>query len=189
VGARGREVIDDYGAMRVARRAGFRSAGDGSALAPAAAPARDHAAASLAAKRRVHLGHALEDLLGRLLGLLARRMLDDVEIDRLAELDGDLRDPQALELAKALRAVDRDRHDGHARLDREPAESGLGLAELPPWLRMKSRNGGRKSCDFAMKRISLRSRTATRKWSMKLKWLGARIAAPRAGTFARSIAR
>ena len=50
--------------------------------------------------------------------------------ERLAELDGDLRELEALPVAHARRAVDRDRHDRRAGLQREPADARLALAEL-----------------------------------------------------------
>ena len=43
--------------------------------------------------------------------------------------------------------------------------------------------GGLNSCDLAMKRTLRRMGTPIRKWSMKEKWLGARITAPEPGTF------
>ena len=73
----------------------------------------------------------------------------------------------------------------NASWSRWPRRTG----NTPPWLMMKSITGGLKSCDFAMKCTSRRSSTATKKWSQKLKWLGAIRTGPRAGTFATSIAR
>src|SRR5215210_3306638 len=90
----------------------------------------DRLAASLAHELRVHLAHSLEDGLRRRLRLLLGRLLHLLELERLAELDRDLGELQALPVARALGAGDRRRHHRHARLEREPAEAVTRLAEL-----------------------------------------------------------
>ena len=50
-------------------------------------------------------------------------------------------------------------------------------------------SGGVKSWDFAMNRTFLRTNAARKKWSMKEKWLGARITLPPAGTWSEPIER
>src|SRR5690606_32163409 len=87
-------------------------------------------AAATLLERSVHLLHAPEDLLRGLELLVPGRRLDDVEAQRLAELHGHLREVHAPPTAHAGRAVDRDRHDRRAGLQREPAHAGTRLTEL-----------------------------------------------------------
>ena len=61
--------------------------------------------------------------------------------------------------------------------------------KTPPCVRMNSSSGGLKSCDLAMNCTSRRISTAMKKWSMKLKWFGARITGPSSGTLSTPIAR
>ena len=49
--------------------------------------------------------------------------------------------------------------------------------------------GRLNSCDLAMKRTLRRMKAPIRKWSMKEKWLGARITGPLAGTFSEEMQR
>ena len=78
----------------------------------------------------VHLPHPAEDLRRHLeLALAARRLLDR-EVDRLAELDGHLGEAQPLPAPHRRRAVDRDRDDRRARLERDPADPRFRLAQL-----------------------------------------------------------
>ena len=78
----------------------------------------------------MHLADAVEHDLRRRLGLLARRIGDLLELERLAELDGDLGELQALPVAGALGAGDRGRHHRDARLEGQATEPVARLAEL-----------------------------------------------------------
>src|SRR6185437_5503130 len=90
-----------------------------------------HPASSLGLERLVHRLDPLEYLVRDLLSLVAGRVLHPLPRDRLAELHGHLRrQVSAREVAGVLGAVDRDRHDGRARLERQAPESRLGRAEL-----------------------------------------------------------
>ena len=86
------------------RPASRRSGGGGRPPPPRAAPPGRPSPrrAGPRAQPAVHRAHALEDELGRRLGLLAGGLLDLLEADRLAVLDGDLRELEALPVAHAL---------------------------------------------------------------------------------------
>ena len=76
----------------------------------------------------VKLAHAVEDLLGRLLA--CSRPGPRPSRTRAARRTGSSPSGIAASSRDVLGAVDRDRHDRHARLEREAAEPGLRLAEL-----------------------------------------------------------
>src|SRR3954451_15299421 len=71
----------------------------------------------------------LEHDLGRRLRLVARRLLDLIEADRVAVLHGHLRELQLLPVADLRGAGDRRGNDGCARLESQPADAGLRVAE------------------------------------------------------------
>src|SRR5205085_1211070 len=99
----------------------------GALSAALGADALDHAPAAVALEPGVDALDLVEDLVGDLLLLLARRVLDTVEADRVAVLDGHLRELQALPVAHLRRAEDRDRHDRRPGLEREPPDPRPGL--------------------------------------------------------------
>ena len=59
----------------------------------------------------------------------AVRLVDLREVQRGADAHADLVRADAEALADRLGAVDRDRHDGRSRLEREAPDAALGLAE------------------------------------------------------------
>src|SRR6185436_20830743 len=93
----------------------------------AAAARGAHAPADLLLAELLEIGveraDRAEDLVGGRLLLLARRVRDLRERERLAVLHQHLRELELLPVAHALGAVDRDRHDRGAGLEREPADS------------------------------------------------------------------
>src|ERR1700689_1495147 len=68
-----------------------------------------------------------EDLVGHPLLLLGRGMLDALPAQRVPILDGGLGELQALPVADARGAVNRDRHDRRAGLERQATDPALGL--------------------------------------------------------------
>src|SRR3954452_23048533 len=84
----------------------------------------DRVSATLVVEPVVERLDRLEDNVGGRLGLLAGRVLDLLEDDRVAVLDGDLRDLESLPVAHIGRAGDRGRHDRRAALERDPADAG-----------------------------------------------------------------
>src|SRR5205085_12186509 len=79
----------------------------------------------------VQRADAAEDLVGRLLLLVRRRVMDLVPPDRVAVADPDLREAAALPVAHVRRAVDGDGDHRRARLEGEPPDAALGpLGEL-----------------------------------------------------------
>src|SRR6266849_5471286 len=91
------------------------------------ADALDHALAPVALEFGVQVADAGEDVVRHRLLLLARGFGHAVEDHRLAELHGHLRKLQPLPVAGLLGAVDGDRHDGRAGLQRDSPDPSLGL--------------------------------------------------------------
>src|ERR1700683_2214347 len=87
----------------------------------------EHALATVFLEAGVQGSDLQEDLIGDRLLLRGGGMLDPLPAHRVAVLDGGLRKLQALPVANARGAVDRDRHDGRACLERQAADAALGL--------------------------------------------------------------
>src|SRR5512132_2629594 len=90
----------------------------------------EHVATAVLIEVDVHRAHAVEDLVGYLLLLIAIGICSHREGDRLAVLDGHLRELEAPPAADMRRAVDRHRDDRHAGLQRDLADAALRLPEI-----------------------------------------------------------
>src|SRR6266849_2854740 len=91
------------------------------------ADALDHALAPVALEFGVQVADTGEDLVRHRLLLLARGFGHAVEHHRLAVLHGHLRELETLPVARLLGAVDGDRHDRRAGLQRNSSDPPLGL--------------------------------------------------------------
>src|SRR4051812_3094238 len=91
------------------------------------AQAPHDAAASHRVELRVEPADLGEDLVGDLLLLLLRRLLDPIPHDRVAVAHGHLGELQPPPVAHLRGAVDGYGHDGRARLERQPPDAPVGL--------------------------------------------------------------
>src|SRR5271166_4297276 len=108
--------------------ASSRSRPPSSALGPPlSAHALEDPLATVLLQTGVQAANLRQDVIGHGLLLLAGRVLDPLPANWVPVLDGDLGELQPLPVAHPRGAVDGDRHDRDARLERQAPDPALGL--------------------------------------------------------------